>query len=191
MTKRIIKDNKPKKSKAAQGPDESVRQQPNQAVTPQNSVPSSNRAIKRGNLPAVIEGSLPVWKIAARFGGFALVVVLNIALIMSDVSHHHAVKPYSHRVNELLLYGVLLFFNLLILIPALFEVRWLKSSPEGVQLATLWWKSKLTWKDLIEFRHPRYLKMAMLRTRRCFYILNRRDLTNYDLIEAVLAEKVK
>jgi hypothetical protein len=191
VTKRIFKDNKAKKSKGPQGPEESAPQQPSQPVPPETSVPSSKRAMKRNPLPAVIEGSLPLWKIAARLIGFLLVVVLNFALIMSDVSHHHVVKPYSHHANVILLYCVLLFFNLLILIPALFEVRWFKSTSEGVQLATLWWKTKLSWKDLIEFRHPRYLKVAMLRTRRIFYILNRRDLTNYDLIEAVLAEKVK
>ncbi|PWT95059.1 MAG: hypothetical protein C5B53_11975 [Candidatus Melainabacteria bacterium] len=194
MTKRIIKDNRAKKSKGEQGPvgpDESVRQQASQAQAPQNSGQASKPAKRQGNLPAIIEGRLPLWKIALRLGGFILVVVLNIALIMSDVSHHHGARPYSRHANEFLLYAVLLCFNLMILIPALFEVRWFKSGPEGVQLATLWWKAKLTWGELIKFRHPRYLKMAMLRTKRCFYILNRRDLTNYDLIEAVLAEKVK
>lgn len=175
-----------------QGPDEGVQQETSQPPPqPQESFQSLKRAAKKGRLPEVVEGRLPLWKIFVRLGGFSLVVVLNIALIMSDVSHHHVVKPYSRHTNEFLLYAVLLMFNMLILIPALFEVRWFKCGPEGVQLATIWWKAKLTYKELREFRHPRYLKIALLRTARCFYILNRRDLTNYDLIEGVLAEKVK
>lgn len=188
LTKRIIKDSKAKKLKAGGQEEESqgmVSQSP--SLREKQTASKSSSRNRLGPITEV-EGRLPVWKIVVRLGGFALVVVLNIALIMSNVINHSGVP---HHWRDYFLYGALLFFNATILIPALFEVRWLKMTKDGLELSTLWWKSTLSWSDLLEFRHPHYLKIAMLKTRKCMYLLNKRDLTNYDLIESGLVEKVK
>jgi hypothetical protein len=184
VTKRIIKDKKEKKSKGVP-PGDQERSDPKKVAPPQFS------NMYATSQPLVIEGRLPLWKVAVRLIGLTLVVVLNVAFVMSSVSYHHGVKAPAHQFNEPLLYGVLMLFNIMILIPALFEVRWLKLTLEGLQLATLLWKTRLSWQDIVDFRHPMYLKVAWLRTRKCIYILNRRDLSNYGLIEAALSEKIK
>ena len=192
MTKRIIKDNKQNKPKSVPVTEKGTQSKTDQErLAQRKEAPLGLSKMNPSERPNIVEGKLPLWKVAVRLVGFSLVVFLNLSLLMSSVTYHHGVKPHAHQFNEPLLYGVLMFFNILILIPALFEVRWLKMSSEGLQLATLLWKSRLSWQDIVEFRHPAYLKVALLRTRRCFYILNRRDLTNYGLIEAGLLEKIK
>jgi hypothetical protein len=138
----------------------------------------------------VIECRMPAWKMGLRLIGFLLVIVLVGALIISDISIHNA-KPHPHHPKELLLYGIFALFMSAICTPALFEARRVLVAADGLQLWTLWWRSDLSWPDILEFHHPSYLKVAMIRTRRCFYLLNKRDLTNYSELESRLENQVK
>ena len=131
---------------------------------------------------------VPAWKLAVRLVGFTLVIILDIALVMSDISAH---RSFSFKFKEMFLYAMLIFINSLILVPALFEIRHLLAKPDGIKLATIWWKSSLGWEDILAFYSPNYLaRLAMIRTRRCVYLLNKRDLSNYAYLESFLREKV-
>jgi hypothetical protein len=64
-----------------------------------------------------------------------------------------------------------------------------EASRDRLKLKTLLWQANLNWGDIIEFRNPRYLKIAMLRTSRCIYLINKRDLTNYGQLEQIIKLK--
>lgn len=136
-----------------------------------------------------IEGKVSSLKLAVRIIGFCLVVALAVSLIMSDITLSHGGRP--HPFQGMLLYVVLLIFICTILIPTIFEVRQIKVTALGLELSTIFWRSNLAWQDIVAFRHPDYLKIAMIKTRKCIYLINKRDLSNYEELEKRLSEGAK
>jgi hypothetical protein len=191
LTKRIKKagrspepkDNSGKKVSTPTDSPESAK-----AVANTSTKPSGRR--ERQDQILEFECRIPAWKLAFRVIGFSLVVFLTVALILSDMALHRFTS-HSYSLREISLYVVLLCFNAMILIPAVFEVRLAKSTPDALILRTLWWGAKVSWKEIVQFRNPSYLKFALIRTRRCFYLLNKRDLSNYTLLESSLNSQIK
>jgi hypothetical protein len=155
--------------------------------TIKSSEPGDN--LKRSTIGDAFECRMPLWKLATRVIGFCMVIGLTVALILSEITmRKHGFHQYSFK--EIALYAVLFCFNAMILLPALFEVRLARGAGDELVLCTLWWKANLTGNEIVEFRNPRYLKFAMVRTKRCIYLLNKQDLSNYPILEAYLSRKV-
>jgi len=189
LTKRIIK-----------GPwsggvqDDSARSQGIEAKTSNSRSIGKARAkldtLKDRPLLVETECRLPLAKVLIKLIGLLLVICLSLALFLSEISLSRG-QPHVPTAKECGLYGLLMLFYTMILIPALFEVRRAKIQASGLTLWTLWWKAKLDWQEITEFRHPAYLKFALIRTGRMFFLVNKSDLSNYDQLESWLIEKTQ
>lgn len=125
------------------------------------------------------------WKHFVRYFGVFVIVMLNISLVLSTMEIHrtHAMPDIKREILSFLLVG---FFDLLVLIPTILEVDEVVATPEKVVLKTLFWTSKVPWGKLISFVNPVYLTCIILRTPRCLYLINKRDLKPIDeLIETI------
>ena len=92
--------------------------------------------------------------------------------------------------KELLFFVFVGIVNVLFAVPAIFEVNRARVTNETLQLNTLLWRSRLKWSDLVEFEQPRFLKFAILRTKRCFYLINRRDIIAFDSLARSITDKM-
>jgi hypothetical protein len=126
------------------------------------------------------------WKHGMRIFGVVLMCVLNVALVMSDIERmgKHLQFSISHEVIS---YVALLILDVTILLPLLFEVDSLEVLQDKLILKTIFWKAKLDWNQIISFKTPPMLKFAILKTARCFYLINRRDIKRFaELAELIL-----
>lgn len=115
------------------------------------------------------------WKHWVRSFGVCVIVILNISLVLSTIDIHrmHAIPDIR---REILSFLVVIFFDLLVLIPTILEVDQVMATPEKVVLKTLLWTSRVPWKEISGFFNPIYLTCMILRTPRCFYLINKRDI---------------
>lgn len=125
----------------------------------------------------------PKWKNGIRIFGFVVIVLLNFSMIMSSIKLH---MPLQRSIFSYLL---LLLFDLIILFPVVFEVHSIEVKPDKLVLKTLFWKVSLAWQDIVEFKCPQYMRFAILRTRRCFYLIKRQDIKGFDHLAQSIASK--
>jgi hypothetical protein len=133
---------------------------------------------------------MPFGHVIGLLIGFVLVVGFNVSLLMGEIARY---KTGIHlpSAREISLYAVLFFFNAGILFPAICQTRRIKIVEGGLEVSTLWIKSKLNWQDIVEFRNPSYLTFAMIRTPRFIYLINKARLSNFSTLDACLSSKLK
>lgn len=78
----------------------------------------------------------------------------------------------------------------LLMIPILpsvvLEVDAVKTDDEGITFSNLLFRKREKWENLVSFSNPIYLKFAIVKSKSFFYLLNRRDLPNFDtLVERI------
>ena len=121
--------------------------------------------------------------------GFVIILCLNISLIGGDIHltlAHHAINWQ----NELMTASFLVFLDVTTLIPMIFQVRRLRMWEDRVIIQTLFWTSKLTWDQITELTHPQNVTLSILKTKRAFYLINRKDLPDIELFFAKVKEKL-
>lgn len=133
-----------------------------------------------------------MWIHLIRYPMSLILLLLNVALVMSFLERlpkHQLMDPFK----ELFFFGVVGFIDVFLFIPIVFEVNRIATDATGLKLTTLYWKVRLSWDQLIAFEQPRFLKFAMLRTKRSFYLLNKYDLkpTYFELAEIISAKMTK
>ena len=119
------------------------------------------------------------WKHWVRYFGLTIMVFLNISMIMSNLELHYRHRPLALG-QELASYGIVFFFDLAILMPLIFEVDTVRITSDRVILSTLLWRAKLRWEEIVAFNNPIWLAFAVLRTRSCFYLINKHDVGPWD-----------
>jgi hypothetical protein len=115
-------------------------------------------------------------------------LALNCALLGSMVQHYQISATASLR-SDLFSLVVLLLFNLTVLLPALIQVSSLELSPEGMDLRTLVWRSKLLWSDIKGFSNPSTTSFAILRAKRCLYLIAKRDFSNFSELARIITSR--
>jgi hypothetical protein len=126
------------------------------------------------------------WKHGMRIFGIVLMLVLNVSLVMSDVERANKAAHFS-LPHELITYLALFLLNTTVLMPLLFEVDKVEVLNDSILLKAIFWTAKLKWDDIQYFKTPPMLKFAVLKSQRCFYLLNKRDLKQFpDLAAAIL-----
>jgi len=129
----------------------------------------------------------PKWKHATRVFGVLILLLLNFSMVMSDIERHSKHMQLDFG-KEALTYLVLLFFDITILLPLIFEVNQVDVNSEQLILKTIFFAAKLKWADIVYFKKPLYLKFGIVRTRRCIYLINKKDIKNFDdLAETIMA----
>jgi hypothetical protein len=144
---------------------------------------------KKEEEPGVETYKRALWKHLLRYVILSTIVLLNISTVMSFLTR----LPDKQMMNpwqEIFFFLTVAIVNLLFAVPAIFEVNRARLAPEGLQLNTLLWRTRLKWSDLVEFEQPRFLKFAILRTKRCFYLINRRDIYSYESLARSIKDKM-
>jgi hypothetical protein len=136
----------------------------------------------------------PRWKHGTRIFGFIVMAVLNVSLVMSDVERigkHHELS----LIQEVITYLALIVIDATLLLPIVFEVDKVIVQDSRLILKTLFWTAKPPWSDLISFSNPKMLKFGILKTKflktkKIFYLINRRDIRGYDRLAQILSERI-
>lgn len=127
---------------------------------------------------------------AFRVFGMLVVICLNITSIGSfcdRLTHHLPINPIFELVSLI----VVLFFDVTILLPIVFEVDSATAEPDRLILKTTLFKKSIPWSNIVELRSPVYMRIAILRTKRCFYLINKRQISRYDELSAIVTDKLK
>ncbi|MBK7746789.1 MAG: hypothetical protein IPP57_10700 [Candidatus Obscuribacter sp.] len=124
-----------------------------------------------------------------RFFFLFFVVMLNVSTIGSLVGrllHHGQVSLTA----ELFQFVFNLALDLYILPSLLLEADSVEVDDQGINIKVLLWQSQLKFADVQSFQVIKYFTWAILKTRRCFYLINRRDLPNFDELLVILSSRV-
>lgn len=118
---------------------------------------------------------------------FALIILmLNITTVLSDIERHGKHVGLSWE-QEVFMFFFLLLIDATILIPILFEVHSVEVTPEKATFQTLFFRKGVPWDNIVKFKQWRYVVYALVRTPRCFYLINRRDIKGFpDLAQTIM-----
>jgi len=122
---------------------------------------------------------------------FFLIIVLgmNISMWMSVWTRLHSGFAFDLG-QEAIQFAFLLMVDLYLLPTLVLEVNSLGFANRTLIVGALLWRSKIPYESLRGFWMPKYLAFAVLRTPRCFYLIRRKDLGDFDRIMDLMVEKI-
>lgn len=123
-----------------------------------------------------------------RYFGAIIMLMLNISMTMSFITrlrHGYTMDPFK-EVFFFLFLGII---NLLFLIPLLFEANKVETTAESIRLHNLFWRRTLKWEQIESFEIPRFFKFSIIKTARCFYLINKYDLKPFDDLARTIVHK--
>ncbi|HEY9785324.1 MAG TPA: hypothetical protein V6D17_07980 [Candidatus Obscuribacterales bacterium] len=133
--------------------------------------------------------SRQLWKTILRVFFAIIIIMLNITSVMSDIERHGKNLGLSWQ-QEVCMYLFLLFIDITILVPILMEVQRVEVTPEKLTLRTLFFQRAVDWKDITLFKQWRFIVYALLRTPRCFYLINRRDIKGFAELAQIIDSRL-
>lgn len=136
----------------------------------------------------------PLFKRALRkhiacYAFFACVLLLNIATPMSFVNRYSHHMPMNMGV-EVFQFLFVLFIDAYMLPSLLFEINSLAIGENGLEIGALLWRTRVPYEDVVSFKVPTMLTWAILRTKRCFYLINRRDIPKFQELMVLLGARL-
>lgn len=140
-------------------------------------------------LPAEAAFKRPLWVHFVRYFGLIVIIVLNVSMVMANLEHHQKGEVID-VTKEIVCYLFLLLIDATMLFPIIFEINSAKVSLEGIVIGTTLWRKKYKWTDIVKFnRGPSYLKLALIKTQRCFYLINKKDVRDFDILAAIIESR--
>ncbi len=137
-------------------------------------------------LPAEALYKRPLWVHFIRYFGLIVIIVLNVSMVMANIEHHQKGEVIDIS-KEIICYLFLLLIDATMLFPILFEINSAKVTLEGIRIGTTLWRRTYKWQDIVKFnRGPSYLKLAIIKTKRCFYLINKKDVKEFDMLAKVI-----
>lgn len=127
-----------------------------------------------------------VFSKAFRYFGVSILLLLNLSMIMSLIERAQAGR-LIHPLQEGMFFVFLLIIDALLLVPLLFEANRVETNPEFIRLYTLFWRRTLKWDQIRGFEAPKFFKYAILKTARCFYLINKYDLKPFDELASTIS----
>src|SRR5262245_14529303 len=104
------------------------------------------------------------WKHCMRWLGLIIVVTLNFSLVASNIrlasTHHMDLK------HQLMSYLLLVFLDVVFLLPTIFETDSVLLTANELVVSTLLWKARLKWAEIRSCEKPVWLAYAVVKTRR-------------------------
>jgi hypothetical protein len=195
VTKRIYGSKRPKKDEEIVESDLPEQQKPaSPAVSNEKTAvaaePRSRKQRRQAQqeeepLPEELVCQLRLWQRGWRWLGFILISVLTTSFLASDYSTGIAVGHFDLK-REAFSFCVLLFFTITVLFPILFECWYIKADKVGLTMKSLFWPGRVKWSDLREFRNPRFLKFALLKSNNFFYLVNKFALPEFPKLERMI-----
>jgi hypothetical protein len=125
------------------------------------------------------------WRHGIRVFGVGILLLLNVSMVGSLSTRRTNGHPIPWS-SDLQLIGLVLFCDISVLLPMLVEVDKAQALEDKLVLNTMFWKAKIPYEAIVSFKSPVYLKFSIVRTRRCFYLLNKRQLEKYDQLAKVI-----
>lgn len=130
-----------------------------------------------------------LYKTFSRAFGAIVLLVLNVALVGSTVVQIQAHQRMNWQL-EGVTYLAILFFDIAILRQVVFEVRKVSLWKDRIALDTLLWHTNLTWDEILEFKKPGFISIAVIKTKKVAYRLNKRDFAQFPELLEKLEEKL-
>ena len=120
---------------------------------------------------------------------FACLVLLNISGPLSLVTRliHHDLVNWGAEMFHL---GCVILINIYMLPSVLFEVDSIEVTESGLKVKNLLWTSQATFSEVKSFDVRQFFIWAILKTQSCFYLINRRDLPNFDELVSILSARL-
>lgn len=129
------------------------------------------------------------WAKTAIRAFFAIIIImLNVTTVMSDIERHSKNMGLSWQ-QEIFMFLFLVLIDVTILIPVLFEVRSVEVTPDHLTMQTLFFKRSVPWGSIVQFKQWRFIVYALVRTPRCFYLINRRDIKGFPELAQTIMER--
>src|SRR5262249_15592823 len=128
------------------------------------------------------------WKHLIRIFGMIVLALFPIALLGAEIQRHQAF-PNADLRRILLMDLVLILVDLSMLVPIIFEVDTALVTNDKLVLKTILWKATLAWQDILSFKSAPPWRFAMLKTKRCFYLLNKRDIKRFEQLAETITSK--
>ena len=132
----------------------------------------------------------PLWKHIIRYPAAFFLILLNVAIVMSFIERlpqHRVMDPF----REAFFFGMVGFIDIFMFLPILLEVNKLETDNSGIRIGALLWRAKLTWEQITSFEQPKYLKFAILKTKKGMYFLNKYDLKPFYEVAEIISAKMK
>ncbi|MDP3507337.1 MAG: hypothetical protein Q8T09_05060 [Candidatus Melainabacteria bacterium] len=130
-----------------------------------------------------------IFKHLLRYFYLFMLIGLSVSMPMSMLEraqlHHHI-----DLASELFLLLFIVGINALILPSAFFEVNGIIVKADGLKIETMLFPVSVPFDQIVSLTVPNYLVWAVLRTKRGFYLINRRDIANLDELVGLLAPKL-
>ena len=142
----------------------------------------------------VIDFNLPrsykrgAFGMAFRYFGVSTLLLLNLSMVMSLITRAEK-GLLMEPLREGIFFVFLIFIDLLLLVPLLFEANRVETNSESIKLYTLFWKRTLAWDKVLSFEVPRFFKFSILKSKRCFYLINKYDLKPFDDLARTIRHK--
>lgn len=131
------------------------------------------------------------WQHLVRFVALGGIMALDFGLLGSGISHHMT-KTFTlvQLGKEFLAYFLVLLCNLAVLPSILLEANSVEITDDRLILNNLLFRTCLPWTDITAVIAPIYLKFAIIKTKRFFYLLNKRDINHFQDLINTIREKV-
>ncbi|MCC7529604.1 MAG: hypothetical protein IT342_13855 [Candidatus Melainabacteria bacterium] len=118
-----------------------------------------------------------------------IIVALNFCMIMSSIDkYRHGTAMPIHM--ELLSLLFLVFIDVVMLIPMILEANEVIITPEYLTLKLLFFKRRLSWSQVSEFKQWPFLVYTGVKAGRCFYLINRREIKGFDKLAQIIMERL-
>ncbi len=118
-----------------------------------------------------------------------IIVALNFCMIMSSIDkyRHGTAMPIHMELISLLF---LVFIDVVMLIPMILEANEVIVTPEYLTMKLLFFKKRLAWSQVSEFKQWPFLVYTGVKAGRCFYLINRREIKGFDKLAQIIMERV-
>ncbi len=118
-----------------------------------------------------------------------IIIALNVCMVMGGIDRYRRGGAMPFQV-EFFSYMFLVFIDVTMLIPMMLEANEVIVTPEYLTLKLLYFKKKLAWSQISEFKRWNYLVYTGIKSGRCFYLINRREIKGFDKLAKIITERV-
>jgi hypothetical protein len=123
---------------------------------------------------------------AVRWVAFGAIVVLDLSCLWQTVITISYGTNSAHVLKQILAYLILAACQGVIIPMIILEARKVEVLPDKLVVHNLLYTNTVNWSDIKAVIAPIFLKFAIIRTRRWFVLINKRDVEGFsDLIQII------
>lgn len=143
------------------------------------------------NIPGrsgVLELRRNKWVRTLRWLGLGVLLALY-AGVLATFYQSHVVMGRGMSPKEPLLFVLLTLVSVALVPQIILEADYVRAEDDFIIVKNLLFTFKESWKELQSFRNPPWLKFAILKGSKFVYLLNKRDLPEFDALAERINEK--